>query len=244
MTSADVQVHIGTSGYQYDHWKKVFYPEDLPKTEWFSYYSQHFSTVEINNTFYNLPSTSTFEEWHLKAPAGFCYALKFSRYGTHMKKLKDPRDSIDNFLSAAAPLKETQGPILVQLPPNWTANPKRLDKFLQAAPNGRYVVEFRHSSWLNEEVFVILQKSKAALCIHDMLDNHPDKATTDWVYYRFHGKDYGGSYSHQKLSAIADRLMDHLREGRDAYVYFNNDQGGHAVSNAADLKRYVDKRRN
>ncbi len=243
MTSTTAQVHIGTCGYQYDHWVNNFYPADLPKTEWFGYYSERFSTVEINNTFYNLPSASTFEKWYKAAPSGFCYALKFSRYGTHMKKLKDPQDTIDNFLSAAAPLRETMGPILVQLPPNWTANPTRLDNFLGAARKGRYVVEFRHSSWLKDSVFAILEKNRAALCIHDMVDNHPDLATTGWVYYRFHGKNYGGNYSHQKLSALTDRIVDHIRAGRDAYVYFNNDLDGHAVANAADLKRFVDKRR-
>lgn len=243
MAPATGKIYIGTSGYQYDHWKKNFYPEDLPKSEWFSFYSRHFSTVEINNTFYNLPSVSTFEDWHRQAPDSFSYALKFSRYGTHMKKLKDPQDSLTNFLSAAAPLQENLGPILVQLPPNWKVNPERLEEFLQAAGNERYTVEFRHSSWLNDDVFTILAENRAALCIHDMLEDHPDLTTTDWVYYRFHGKDYGGSYSYQKLSAVADRLMEHLQEGRDVYVYFNNDQDGHAVANAADLKRYVDRRR-
>ncbi len=238
------RAYIGTSGYQYKHWEGVFYPEDIPKKKWFSYFADHFDTVEINNTFYNLPQSETFEQWHDQAPEDFCFVLKFSRYGTHMKKLKDPGEVIDNFMDRARLLKKKLGPILVQLPPNWGVDSKRLDAFLSAAPDAQpLAIEFRDPSWLVEEVYAVLQDHGAALCVHDMIQDHPDQVTADWVYYRFHGRDYGGEYSHQKLSAVADRLSGHLSAGRDVYAYFNNDLGGHAVYNALDLRRYLEKRR-
>ncbi len=238
------RILIGTSGYQYDHWQGIFYPETLKKADWLAFYCDHFTTVEINNTFYNLPKSETFKHWREKVPNGFCFAVKFSRYGTHMKKLKDPKEFLGNFLDAASMLQDKLGPILVQLPPHWTANAARLDEFLEEAPaNFRFTVEFRDPSWFVDSVYDVLKKHGAALCVHDMIEDHPDKVTADWVYYRFHGKNYAGDYSYQKLSAVADMLVAHFRAGRDVYSYFNNDLAGHAIHNALDLKRYVDERR-
>lgn len=243
MTRHPPQIRIGTSGYQYEHWRGIFYPENLAKGDWLTHYCSHFTSVEINNTFYNLPKPETFSNWRKKAPPGFCFSLKFSRYGTHMKKLKDPEEIIERFMDAASMLQDSLGPILVQLPPHWTANQERLDGFMGKTPRKcRFTVEFRDPSWLNDEVFSVLEKHGAALCVHDMIDHHPDQVTADWVYYRFHGKTYGGDYSHQKLSAVADRLAAHHAAGRDVYTYFNNDLGGHAVHNAIDLQRYVNDR--
>lgn len=243
MTRQTSQVWIGTSGYQYNHWKGIFYPEDLPKKNWFLHYRDHFKTVEINNTFYHLPKAETFETWRDQAPEDFCYALKYSRYGSHMKKLKDPEQALDTFMAVASILQTKLGPVLVQLPPHWKANPKRLDEFLKKVPSGqRFTVEFRDPSWLDDSVFAILENHQAALCVHDMIDDHPDRVTTDWAYYRFHGRNYGGEYSYQKLSAVADRLTEHIQAGRDVFVYFNNDLEGNAVYNALDLQRYVEAR--
>ncbi len=237
------QVLIGTSGYQYDHWQGSFYPDGLKKADWLAFYCDHFPTVEINSTFYNLPKPETFRHWRKKTPNGFHFAVKFSRYGTHMKKLKDPKEVLDNFLNAAEMLQDKLGPILVQLPPHWSANPARLDEFLEETPRKRlFAVEFRDPSWLIDEVYEVLEKHGAALCVHDLIEAHPDRVTTDWVYYRFHGKNYGGEYSPQKLSAVADVLAAHHDAGRDVYVYFNNDLGGHAIHNAMDLQKYVDNR--
>ena len=233
-------LRIGTSGYHYDHWKGVFYPEELSKAEWFSYYARNFDTVEINNTFYRLPESETFEAWRRQAPTGFCYALKFSRYGSHILRLKKPRDTIRRFLKRADRLGELLGPILVQLPPNWKANPERLHAFLKAAPKDhRWAIEFRDPRWLCEEVFTILARHNAALCIHDMIDGHPRRITADWVYLRFHGDHYSGSYSSEKLRAEARWIRQQLGDGKDAFVYFNNDAQGYAVQNAADFRRYA-----
>jgi uncharacterized protein YecE (DUF72 family) len=233
-------LRIGTSGYHYDHWSGPFYPEDLPKTEWFPYYAKHFDTVEINNTFYRLPSASVFDGWKNQAPSGFCYAVKFSRYGSHITRLKKPRATIGKFLTRAKRLGNVLGPILVQLPPKWKANPARLATFLQAAPKDfRWSVEFRDPSWLCEEVYDILKVHGAALCIHDMIENHPRLLTAGWTYLRFHGDRYAGSYSAQKLSAEARWIKQQLGDGKDVFAYFNNDAQGYAVQNAADLKRHL-----
>jgi uncharacterized protein YecE (DUF72 family) len=234
------KLRIGTSGYHYDHWKGVYYPEKLAKAQWFSHYARDFDTVEINNTFYRLPEAATFEAWRRQAPRGFCYALKFSRYGSHIVRLKKPRDTIRKFLQGADRLGEFLGPILVQLPPNWTADPDRLDAFLKAAPRDhRWAVEFRDPRWLCEEVFAILKKHDAALCIHDLIENHPRVLTTGWNYLRYHGDHYAGCYSPQKLAAEARWIRLQLANGKDVFAYFNNDVQGYAITNAADLRRYI-----
>jgi uncharacterized protein YecE (DUF72 family) len=234
------QFRVGTSGYQYDHWKGVFYPEGLPKRAWFAHYAKQFDTVEINNTFYGLPSAETFDAWRKQAPAGFCYTLKFSRYGSHLKRLKDPASTIRTFLKAARRLRTFLGPILVQLPPSWNVDADRLQDFLKAAPRSlRWALEFRDPSWLCEEVFSILQNHNAALCIHDMIDNHPQRITADWIYLRFHGNRYSGSYTREKLKTQARWINQQLSDGRDVFAYFNNDAEGYAVRNAAELKEYV-----
>jgi uncharacterized protein YecE (DUF72 family) len=242
LTRARGRVRIGTSGYQYADWRGRFYPEELARKDWLSHYAEHFDTVEINNTFYNLPESETFDHWRERVPRGFCFALKLSRYATHMKRLRDPEEPLGRFLERAERLGPKLGPILVQLPPRWGADPERLAGFLEAAPRRhRWVVEFRDESWLCEEVYAVLREHGAALCVHDMLDDHPRERTADWTYLRFHGtgKDYSGGYSPQKLTAEARRIERLRRRGVDVFAYFNNDVGGHAVENAGMLKRYL-----
>lgn len=232
-------IRIGTSGFHYAHWKGDFYPDDLPVQDWFGWYARYFDTVEINNTFYRLPERNVFEQWRDQAPEGFCYALKFSRYGSHVKRLKD-FEPIERFIDRAQPLEKLAGPILVQLPPNWHVNVERLESFLAALPDRyRWTFEFRHPSWLCEDVYALLEQHGAALCLHDMIERHPRRLTAGWTYLRFHGAHYSGSYSHQFLTALARRLRDYVAAGIDVYVYFNNDAEGHAVRNALALKRYV-----
>ena len=233
-------VRIGTSGYQYDHWKGVFYPERLAKKRWLEYYAARFDTVEVNNTFYNLPGAEVFDAWREAAPEGFCYSLKYSRYGSHMKRLKDPDEPLERFLERAERLGDALGPILVQLPPNWNVDVERLAVFLEAAPRRhRWTVEVRDPSWLCEEVYGVLEAHDAALTVHDMIPDHPRRVTADWTYLRFHGDHYSGSYSHQYLTAVARRIRRHLADGVDVYAYFNNDEAGNAVRNALDLRRYL-----
>jgi uncharacterized protein YecE (DUF72 family) len=234
------QFRIGTSGYQYEHWKGRFYPHELRKKDWFIHYARNFDTVEINNTFYRLPSAETFESWRKQAPQGFCYALKFSRYGSHMKRLKAPRSTIRRFLQAAGRLAESLGVILVQLPPNWKVDQPRLEDFILAAPRSvRWAFEFRDPTWLCEEIFAILRRHNAALCIHDLIDKHPRQITADWIYLRFHGDHYGGNYAAGTLKTQARWIRHQLGDGKDIFAYFYNDLHGYAVRNAAELRHYV-----
>jgi uncharacterized protein YecE (DUF72 family) len=236
------ELRVGTSGYQYRHWRGSFYPRRMVQREWFRYYATRFDTVEINSTFYGLPQPETVDRWRDEAPPGFRFALKFSRYGTHVKRLADPEQPLARFLELAERLGARLGPILVQLPPHWGANPARLEGFLRAAPRRhRFAIEVRDPSWLCSEVYALLRARRAALVIHDLIDDHPLELTTDWTYLRFHGRHYGGSYSPQALSGQARRIRRWLAEGRDVYAYFNNDIGGHAPRNAADLRRFVDR---
>lgn len=161
---------IGSSGFHYNHWKGVFCPRKLPKARWFFHYARHFNTVEINNTFYRLPSGPAFDFWKKQAPAGFLYAPKFNRYGSHWMRLKKPRQKTGNFLKAAKRLGHFLEPVLVQLPPHWRADASRLEKFLSPAPRSfLWAVEFRDPSWLRPEIYAILKPHGAALCIHDMI---------------------------------------------------------------------------
>jgi uncharacterized protein YecE (DUF72 family) len=233
-------LRIGTSGYQYNHWKGVFYPENLPKKRWFALYAAHFDTVEINNTFYRLPQGHTFTAWREQAPPGFCYALKFSRYASHLKRLKDPQEPIARFLDRATRLQGFLGPILVQLPPRWNVDVNRLADFLNAAPGTyRWAIEFRDPRWLRDEIYTLLRRHNAALCINDLIPGHPHQITADWVYLRFHGVSHGGNYPTQTLRALAREIMPYLANGLDVFAYFNNDTHGYAVHNAMALKRYM-----
>lgn len=241
MTEPCGRLRAGTSGYQYRHWRGRFYPLALRQKDWFGYYAERFDTVEINNTFYRLPEPATFGQWRERAPAGFQYALKFSRYGSHIKRLKDPQQSLEPFLNGAERLGNHLGPILVQLPPRWKASPERLDHFLAQAPGAyRWAVELRDPDWFRDDVYAVLRRHGAALCLHDMIPGHPRVLTADWTYLRFHGHEYGGSYSPQYLTGQAREIHGMLDQGLDVYAFFNNDEDAHAVFNALDLKRLVD----
>lgn len=231
-------LRVGTCGYVYDHWRGRLYPERLPKSKWFDRYAEFFDTVELNNTFYRLPEAATFERWGAAAPPGFLFAVKFSRFGTHLKRLKDPDEPIRRFLDRAEHLGPKLGPILVQLPPSFALYADRLDAFLaQAGTSHRWAVEVRDERWLVPEVYEILRSHGAALCIHDMIPNHPRELTADFVYLRYHGYSgrYTGRYPRRALAAEAARIDVLLEEGRDLYAYFNNDQMGYAVENASQL---------
>src|SRR5215204_2064727 len=163
------KIHIGTSGWHYKHWIGSFYPTDISAKQMFAFYAKYFDTVEINNTFYRLPAPETFDAWRDNAPRSFHYAVKASRFITHMKKLKDPDTSIAKFFLAAEHLQEKLGPILFQLPPRWAFDAPRLAEFLEALPKQhRYVLEFRDKSWLVPQAFALLRKHNVAFCIHDL----------------------------------------------------------------------------
>lgn len=233
-------IHVGTSGWNYRHWAGPFYPEDLEQEQWLRFYAGRFSTVEINNTFYNLPQQSVFRKWREAVPEGFLFSVKASRYITHMKKLKEPQDSVRRFMDRAAGLEEKMGPVLFQLPPRWKVNPRRLESFLQELPEGRrYTFEFRDQSWFHPEIYDLLRAHGAAFCIYHLAGTlSPREVTADFVYVRLHGPGgaYRGSYDQEALSGWAGAFTAWERRGRDVYCYFDNDQRGYAARDARALQ--------
>ena len=237
---------IGTSGWYYQHWFGRFYPEGLSKDKLLPYFARSFDTVELNNTFYHLPKEATVKGWYEKAPDAFVFAVKASRFITHIKRLANLGDSLKLFLKRARLLKEKLGPILYQLPPSMKKDPERLASFLRKLPKkAKNVVEFRHQSWLDKETFDILKKFNVAHCIVSM-PNFPTlvKATADFAYIRMHGGSslYRSNYSKAELKQCAGRIEKFLKDGLDTYVYFNNDAYGYAVKNAIVLKKMLSSR--
>ncbi len=236
------RAHVGCSGWVYKDWRGIVYPEKLPQRRWFEHYATLFDTVEINNTFYRLPPPEMVEGWETQAPAGFTYALKLGGFGSHRMKLKDAVSWLPNHLDRVERLGRSLGPTLVQLPPRWKRNVERLDEFLTVAPKHlRWAVELREQSWLHDDVFEVLARHGAALCIHDLLPDHPWVLTTDWTYVRFHGpraleQKYVGLYGGQRLWRPARAMQAWLDDGHDVYAYFNNDFDGHAVTDALWLR--------
>ncbi len=239
-------VHIGTSGWHYPHWRGVFYPEDLPAAQWLPFYARHFSCVEINNSFYRLPERETFDHWRTQTPPGFAFAVKAPQGITHRKKLKVCTDTLQRFLEHAAVLEEKLAVILFQLPPRWRCNPQRLEDFLRWLPAGlRYTFEFRDPSWHDPAVYALLETYGAAFCLFELGDfRAPLTVTTDFVYVRLHGPagPYAGSYSAARLRTWGERLRGWQRQGHSVWVFFDNDEAGHAVKNARLLRRLMERR--
>jgi uncharacterized protein YecE (DUF72 family) len=233
------QIRVGCSGWQYKHWRADFYPAEIPQTRWFPHYALHFDTVEINNSFYRLPPPETFTKWREQAPRRFLYAVKASRFLTHMKKLKDPEDPLFRFFEGATKLGPHLGPVLYQLPPGWKVDVDRFAHFLRALPKGlRHTVEFREPSWYDERIYDLLRAHNVALCLHDMQGSATGKMVVGpFIYVRFHGwTKYAGRYEDERLDEWADWLVERIADGTDVFAYFNNDVGGHAPRDAVRLR--------
>ena len=235
--------YIGTSGWVYKHWRGIFYPEGLPQAKWFDFYSQHFYTVELNNTFYRLPSEKAFITWRQSSPQDFVYAVKVSRLITHLKKLRNVEGALTNFLSQAKLLQEKLGPLLYQLPPNMPCNEQLLEDFIALLPGEfHHVFEFRNESWLDDRIFNLLRRYNAGFCVYDMPDlTTPVVATADFAYIRFHGSIglYESCYSDKELEEWAKRLSDLGGNLKAVYIYFNNDADAYAISNAQRLRHML-----
>jgi uncharacterized protein YecE (DUF72 family) len=240
---AKFEKRIGTSGWHYNHWQKRFYPGGLPKNKWLLHYAQTFDSVEINNTFYQLPKPATIERWYTQASEDFRYAVKANRYITHIKKLRNPVDEIQRFLTSVEVLKEKLGPILFQLPPGLHQDIGLLGDFLKLLPGqNQKVFEFRHKSWYEEGTFELLKEFNTAFCIHDMPGAQTPKVlTADFVYIRFHGQTerYSSSYSDRALREWAEWIQDNAGKIKAVYAYFNNDAEANAVKNAKRLKKLL-----
>lgn len=232
-------IYIGTSGWSYKHWRGTFYPQEIKVKNHFSYYLQYFNTVEINNTFYRLPSEETFLNWKKTVPDDFTYVIKANRFITHIKKLHDPVESLYPFLDYVQLLGSKLGPVLFQLPPFMKANVPLLEAFLQELPKKiRYVFEFRNTDWYKPEVYDLLKKYNCAFCIYELAGHiSPIQITADFIYIRLHGpgNKYQGSYSDETLKSWADECLKWSKT-KDVFVYFDNDENGYAAFNALKLR--------
>ena len=237
------EIRIGCSGWNYKHWRGLFYPEKMPASLWFDHYAATFDTVEINNSFYRLPTAETFDKWRGQAPPGFCYAVKANRFLTQAKKLKDCAEPLQRMLTPFRHLGDRLGPILYQLPPRFRINLERLAEFIDLLPGDlTHVFEFREKSWLTEEVLALLDARGVSFCAHDM----PGSATPRWAagpiaYVRFHGGEgkYWGRYSDEGLLSWTDWIVSEARAGRPVWCYFNNDIHAHAIDDALTLRSMV-----
>jgi uncharacterized protein YecE (DUF72 family) len=234
------KIYIGTSGFSYSHWQEKFYPKPIKAKDYFEYYQKHFNTVEINNTFYKLPSKKTVLNWKDEANKDFIFSLKASRFITHIKRLKEPKKHTSLFLNRVKHLKPHLGPILFQIPPNWHLDIKRLESFIKVLDkNHRYAFEFRDKSCLTTQVFSLLKKYKIAFCIYDLEGfQTPIETTANFVYIRLHGpkKAYSGSYSKIALKKWAKIIKIFQKDKLDVFCYFNNDERAYAIKNALELK--------
>jgi uncharacterized protein YecE (DUF72 family) len=237
-------VHIGCSGWNYPHWRERVYPPGVPARRWLAHYAELFDTVEVNNTFYRLPRRQAVAAWVAESPPGFLFAVKASRFLTHMKRLTDMGQGVRRFYERIDPLVRSPklGPVLWQLPENFHRNDERLGDALGALPRGRHCFEFRHASWFCEEVYALLREHGVALVIGD----HPERPfqthelTADWTFVRFHhgSRGRGGNYSDRELETWAERIAG-WGTGAEVYAYFNNDWMGYAVKNGLRLRKLL-----
>ncbi len=231
------KLYIGTSGWNYNHWRGVFYPEELAQKKWLEYYCTHFDTVELNNSFYRLPEKKTFETWRNQTPDGFAFSVKASRYLTHIKRLREPEEPLERLMDRASGLSEKLNIVLYQFPPRWNLDLERLEQFLKILPkHPRSAFEFRDESWQCEEVWSLLSKYGVAYCVMDSpgLPLHL-RTTCGYSYIRMHSGGDEGNYTDDHLREWAGYATDMMGKG-DVYIYFNNDYKGFAVKNALKLR--------
>jgi uncharacterized protein YecE (DUF72 family) len=233
------RAHVGCSGFSYDHWRGVFYPADVAKSRWLRHYAGIFSTVELNVTFYRLPWESAFEKWAGETPEDFLISIKGSRYITHVKRLLEPEEPLKRLFERIKPIAGKLGAVLWQFPPNFGKDTGRLENFVRALKpyKVRHAFEFREASWTDGEVASLLAAGGHALCMADwpeFLDRLP--LTADFVYMRRHGHgSYADNYTLDELKKDAERIRSYLKQGRDVFIYFNNDAFGYAPKNALEL---------
>lgn len=241
------KVRIGCSGFSYDHWKGTFYPEGVAKKKWFEYYVSRFATVELNVTFYRLVNAATFARWHDETPADFTFSVKGSRYITHIKRLALPEGALERFFEGVLRLEGKLAAVLWQFPPNMACDVERLAGFLESLQhyNVRNVLEFRHESWLSDDVVTLCRTHRVSLCMADwppFISTTP--LTADLVYIRRHGRNgsYDGCYSPEALAGDAGRIRKYMDAGKNVLMYFNNDMHGHAPRNALELMDLLGER--
>ena len=235
-------IYLGTSGWNYKHWRETFYPKGLPQSRWLEFYAERFQTVELNNSFYRLPSPAQFASWRERAPEDFVFTVKMSRFLTHIKRLREPQEPVERFLTHAAPLREKLGPILLQFPPTFKVDLASLEETLSLFPDDkRVVVEFRHDSWFTEETRALCEKFGVAWCLVDRLSKPitPVWKTTDWAFLRFHEglAEPHPCYGRSALQTWVERLLGGWGTSAEIFVYFNNDPRACALRDARTFGR-------
>lgn len=233
--------YIGTSGWHYTYWKKHFYPADMPSKDFLSFFKEKFNCVEINNSFYKVPTRETFIKWKDTTPDNFTFAVKAPRYITHMKKLKDTEEAVTSFIGALDVLESKLGPILFQLPPRWKCNIERLTTFLSYLDKKHtYTFEFRDETWLNDEVYCLLKKHNIALCVSEV--SNKSVITADFHYMRLHGpgEKYVTSYSEKDLLKCAGIIKNFNNKRITVFCFFDNDHNAYAANNARVLKSILE----
>ncbi|WP_347251870.1 DUF72 domain-containing protein [Legionella sp.] len=237
---------IGTSGWSYADWSGLFYPKEVKADDFLPFYAQHFDTVELNNSFYKLPSVKNVRRWYELTPSNFIFSCKANRYITHMKKLQGIEKSVDSLLTVLNEFREKLGPILFQFPPYWHYNSARLKSFIENLPkNFNYTFEFRDKSWFCQETYDLLHSHQMSLCLYDYRGyQSPEIITGNFVYLRLHGprkEAYTGSYKAQTLAEYAQKIMKWRKEGKSVYCYFDNDTKSCAPKDAIHLEEKVSR---
>lgn len=235
-------IYCGTSGWVYDHWKGIFYPQDLSKSKWFDYFQKYFTSVELNASFYRIPSRSVVESWNKRTSDNFTFSVKVSRLISHVKRLHDCEKELDWFLSTFESLRLKSPVYLIQLPPNLHANFDLIKNFCKILPKEmNFAFEFRDPSWYElQDIYTLLNDLNHMMCIHDFFEMPVEKAkqVSAGVYIRFHGykAKYDGSYPDDILDQWCQWLINEHKVKKNIFVYFNNDQGGFAVKNCLYIK--------
>lgn len=233
------KIHVGTSGWYYDHWIGPFYPDKTPKENLLEEYAKSFHTVEVNNSFYHLPQEETFLNWKNQTPSDFIFSVKASRYITHMKNLLDPKEPLERFFKRVNLIDKKLGAILFQLPPNWHINLDRFKNFVDFLSKEHPIAfEFREPSWFSDHIYTILEQGNYAFCIYQLGEKEsPILTTADFVYIRLHGGEgpYKGNYSNEELASWSERINEWVSVGKEIYCYFDNDEKGYAPKNALEL---------
>ncbi len=243
MTKTDA-CHVGTSGWHYRHWRGRYYPDTLPTSKWLQWYTRDFDCVEINNSFYRLPTVKAVQNWYAETPPGFLFAVKASRLITHLKKLHRCEAALETFFEVVEHFGAKLGPILFQLPPRWHLDLQRLRAFLQILPRRHaYAFEFRDPSWHCEPVYRLLADHDMAFCQFDIAGwQAPLVVTARLIYIRLHGPGslpYTGSYTRAQLQEWAGRIRKWVGEGHEVFVFFDNDQYAYSVANARQLQQLL-----
>lgn len=238
--------YIGTSGWSYSGWLGNFYPEKIKSNLILPYYAQSFDSVELNNSFYQIPKKINVAKWVDISPKDFVFSCKANRYITHLKRLDEVSESLDRLIDSFSTFEEKLGPILFQFPPYWPVNIPRLTQFIADLPKQfLYTFEFRHKSWFCEELYDVLERNQMSLCLYDHKNyQSPERITGSFIYMRMHGPEeeaYQGAYSEDTLNFYAQKFINWNNQGKAVYCYFDNDEKAQAPKDAKRLKDIITK---